>query len=93
MRKQTIDEARRCPKCGRIENQIRQGYTEAGTQRCKCKECGITYALNPKRREYTEETREQAIKLYYSGVSGRGVGNLLNMNKSNVYNWIKKTTE
>ena len=35
--------------------------------------------------------RELAIKMYYSGVSGRGVGKALGMSKSNVYNWIKKT--
>lgn len=28
--------------------------------------------------------------MYYGGVSGRGVGKILKMNKSNVMNWIKK---
>ena len=28
--------------------------------------------------------------MYYGGVSGRGVGTILQMNKSNVMNWIKK---
>ena len=28
--------------------------------------------------------------MYYGGVSGRGVGKILRMNKSNVMNWIKK---
>lgn len=27
--------------------------------------------------------------MYDSGVSGRGVGKILGMNKTNVYNWIK----
>lgn len=31
--------------------------------------------------------------MYYSGVSGRGVGKVLGMNKANVYNWIKKTKD
>ena len=30
------------------------------------------------------------MKMYYSGVSGQGVGKILGMNKANVYNWIKK---
>jgi len=30
------------------------------------------------------------MKIYYSGVSGRGVGNILGMSKSNVVRWIKK---
>jgi IS1 family transposase len=56
-----------------------------------CKECGTAYTNNPKQREYSEETKVMAIKMYYSEVSGRGVGRVLGMNKSNVYNWIKKT--
>ena len=91
MKKQTIDEARRCPSCGLIENQIKKGRNRSGTQRCECLLCGTRYTLEPKRRAYPEEMREQAIKTYYSGVSGRGVGKVLGMNKSNVYNWIKKT--
>lgn len=79
-----------CPKCGNRTNQIKVGYTTSGTQRCKCKECGAYYAINPKRREYPKETRELAIKMYYGGISARGVGKILKMNKSNVARWIKK---
>ena len=50
-----------------------------------CKECGTRYTIDPKIREYPEETRELAIKMY-SGVSGRGVGKVLGMSKANVYN-------
>ena len=66
------------------------GYNGSGSQGCKCKECGKYYTIDPKRHEYPEETRELAIKMYYGGVSGRGVGKILKMNKSNVMNWIKK---
>ena len=90
MRKSTEEAWKRCPKCGKIENQIKAGYNGSGSQRCKCKECGIYYTINPKRHEYPEETRKLAIKMYYGGVSGRGVGKILQMNKSNVMNWIKK---
>jgi transposase-like protein len=91
MKKQTIDESRRCPKCGETENQIRKGRNRSGTQRCRCLNFEIYYTVERKSREYPEETRQQAIRLYYSGVSGRGVGKLLGMSKANVYNWIKKT--
>jgi IS1 family transposase len=33
------------------------------------------------------------MKIYYSGVSGRGVGKIMKMSKANVYNWIKKLNE
>ncbi len=42
---------------------------------------------------YSEETQSLAIKMFYSGVSGRGVGKILGMNKANVYNWIKKRSD
>ena len=90
MRKATIDEKKRCPKCGRIEQQVKAGFNASGTQRCRCKICGIRYTLEPKSHAYSEEIKEAAIKAYYSGVSGRGVGHLFHMNKANVYNWIKK---
>ena len=81
---------KKCPVCGAETKQMKMGFNRSGTQRCICKECGVTYTLEPKKREYPEEIRRQAIKLYYSGVSGRGVGKLLSMSKANVYNWIKK---
>ena len=90
MRRATIDESRRCPKCGKAENQVNKGYNRSGTQRCMCKECGVAYTKEPKKREYPEETQKLAMKMFYSGVSGRGVGKVLGMSKANVYNWIKK---
>ena len=90
MRRQTEETWKKCPRCGKIENQIKAGYNGSGSQRCKCKECGIYYTIGPKQHAYPEETRELAIKMYYGGGSGRGVGKILGMNKSNVMNWIKK---
>jgi len=56
-----------------------------------CKKCNIYYTMNPKSCAYPEEVRQQAMRIYYTGVSGRGVGKVLKMSKSNVFNWIKKT--
>jgi len=91
MKKTTIQEGRICPKCGSTENQKNDGLNRSGTQRCLCKNCGRSYTLNPKTRKYTEEVRQTALKIYYSGVSGRGVGKAMGFSKANVLNWIKKT--
>ena len=32
------------------------------------------YTINPKKRDYPEETRRLAMKIYYAGASGRGQG-------------------
>jgi len=83
-------EGRRCPQCGKTENQVNAGKNRSGTQRCFCNNCKKYYTLDPKTREIPEEIRRQAIKTYYSGASGRGVGKVFGFSKANVYNWIKK---
>jgi len=91
MRKAKKVEGRKCPNCGDAKNQTNAGLNKSGTQRCRCNTCGKYYTLNPKTKAYNEEIRKTAMKIYYSGVSGRGVGKILGMSKANVYNWIKKT--
>ena len=93
MRKTKIIEGRRCPKCESEENQANYGFNRSGTQRCRCNNCNKIYTFNPKTRAYSEEVRSSAIKTYYSGVSGRGVGKIFGMSKANVYNWLKKTEQ
>jgi transposase-like protein len=89
--KKAIEIAGRCcPQCGKVENQVMTGKNRSGTQRCFCNECKKYYTLDPKTREIPEGVREQAIKTYYAGVSGRGVGKIFGFSKANVYNWIKK---
>ena len=90
MKQIKIDENRRCPKCGKAENQIDKGRNHSGTRRCRCLTCAIYYTPQPKRNAYSKEVREMAIKTYYAGVSGRGVGKIFSFSKANVYNWIKK---
>jgi len=92
MRKAKEIEGRNCPECGKVENQRMCGKNHSGTQRCFCTVCKKHYTLDPKKREIPEEVRNQAIKTYYAGASGRGVGKIFGFSKANVYNWIKKTT-
>ena len=91
MRMEKITKA--CPKCGSEKEKMKRGFNRSGTQRIMCTECGTRFTLDPKKREYSEETRALALKIYYSGTSGRGVGKILGMSKANVYNWIKKTEQ
>jgi transposase-like protein len=88
-----VKEGRICPKCGSSENQKDFGFNRSGTQRSFCKVCNVSYTLNPKPHAIPEEKRSLAIKEFYSGISGRGVGKIHGMSKANVYNWIKKTTK
>ncbi|GHU95486.1 hypothetical protein FACS1894208_08370 [Clostridia bacterium] len=72
---------------------MRNGKNRSGTQTYLCRHCKKAYTPEAKCIAYDEETRKQALKIYYSGVSGRKVGKILGMSKANVYNWIKKNAE
>jgi len=90
MRKAKEIEGRRCPICEKSENQRMCGKNRSGTQTFLCRHCKKAYTPEPKRNAYPEEVREMAIKVYYAGASGRGVGKIFGFSKANVYNWIKK---
>jgi transposase-like protein len=90
MRSAKVIAERACPECNRTEEQVNAGKNRSGTQRCFCKVCKKYYTLDPKTREIPEEIRLQAIKTFFAGASGRGVGKIYKMSKANVYRWIKK---
>ncbi|MDR0935704.1 MAG: hypothetical protein LBM98_03365 [Oscillospiraceae bacterium] len=76
---------KKCPVCGGTEKQHKQGFTTRYTA-LQMPALRKKYTLEPKRHAYSDEIREQALKTYFSGVSGRGVGNIFGMSKANVYN-------
>jgi transposase-like protein len=80
-----------CPQCGEKGKQKLNGKNRSGTQSCYCGACKKSYTINPKRIAYCEEVRQLVIKEHFAGASGRAIGKLHGMSKSNVYNWIKKT--
>ena len=60
-------------KCKDETDQIKAGKTKAETQKYRCKICGKYYVQEGKKREYGEEIKKQAIKLYADGNSDRAV--------------------
>ena len=90
MRKAKIVEKRKCPHCAMAGNQILAGKNRSGSQKCFCNKCKKYYTLDPKTREIPEETKNQAIKMFFTGISARKIGQFYGFSKANVLNWIKK---
>jgi transposase-like protein len=82
-----------CPNCGSEKGLQRNGKNRSGTVRYRCRACGKTNTPEPAKHAYSEEEKTEAIKIYYEGVSGRAVGRLRKMSKSNVFRWIKERAE
>ena len=79
-----------CPRCGSTEKQHKHIANKSGSERYQCRVCGKTYTTEPQKYTYTEEERKTAIKTYYECKSGRAVGRLLGMSRSNAVRWIKE---
>ena len=80
----------KCKSCNDETNQIKAGKTKAGPQKYKCKICGKYYTQESKKRGHSEETKNQAIKLYLERNSGRAVGRILGIGKNMCLYWIRK---
>ena len=78
----------KCPKCGN-EKIWKSGKT-GGKQQYQCKSCKRKFITE---KNYSEEFKQKAIAIFYEGNSGRAVGRIMGINKSTVYNWIKKLDE
>ena len=80
----------KCKACNDETNPIKAVKTKAITQKYKCKICGKYYTAESKKRGQSEETKNQAIKLYLEGNSGRAVGRILGIGKNMCLYWIRK---
>ena len=79
----------KCPYCKATEKQVKNGHTGSGSQMYKCKVCGRKYTPAPKRKGYSEEKREQAIRLVLDGNSQRQAARHVGVSHGTVANWFK----
>ena len=79
-----------CPHCQRIDNQVKNGQTSAGSQIYKCKACNRKYTPHPKRNGYAQETRQRAIRLILDGNSQRQAARHAGVSHGTVANWFKQ---
>ena len=77
-----------CPRC-HSQNIIKRGIAR-GKQRWLCKECKYQFTRMDQTLGKPQNIKQQAVKLYCSGLSFRAIGNLLNVSFSAVYRWVRK---
>ncbi|MBT7713062.1 MAG: IS1 family transposase [Deltaproteobacteria bacterium] len=83
----------RCPKCKKESNQVKDGFTNASSQRYRCKECGARYTPEKKPQGYPKEICELAIRMYTDGLNFRQIGRHLKISHTTVMCWVKDHAE
>lgn len=83
----------KCPHCQNTTDQVKAGFTGAGSQMYKCKPCNRRYTPVPAEPGYPHEVRQQAVRLYLEGMNYRRVARILQVSHVSVMNWVKAHVE
>jgi transposase-like protein len=78
---------KQCPRCQKKENQVKVGFTTAGSQRYQCKVCKKKYTPEPKVQGYAESVRRQTVKLHMDGNNQRRTARQMGVSQGSVSNW------
>lgn len=84
-----IIETRTCHECGST-NLVRNGRNAAGTQRYKCKACGVTRVLDSVQAQARLD-HEAVERAYLERNSLRGTARIFNVSHETIAQMLKKT--
>jgi transposase-like protein len=79
----------KCPQCKLETDQNKDGFTNAGSQRYRCKECGCRYTPEKKAQGYEKQLRYLAIRMYADGLNFRQTARHLGVSHTAVMNWVR----
>lgn len=78
-----------CPNCQRSSEQVKAGFTSAGSQRYLCKVCRRKYTPETKPLGYEQTVRTRAIHLYLDGYSQRHIARQIGVSQGSISNWVR----
>jgi len=78
-----------CPTCHTVNNQVKAGKNQSGSQRYLCKTCSKAYTPKPNAIGYPFAMRHLALKLYKDGLSFRAIARQLDVGTQSVINWVR----
>ncbi len=78
-----------CKSCSSTQC-VKNGFVY-GTQRYKCKVCGVNFIDGDKRQKYTMMDRLKVIKLYLENCGIRTIERLTGIRNSQISKWIEDT--
>jgi len=79
----------KCPQCKTKGRQNKDGFTNAGSQRFRCKACGARHTPVRNEAGYEPALRSLTIRMYADGLNFRQIGRHLEVSHASVMNWIK----
>lgn len=78
-----------CPKCS--STQIRKNGHRQGKQNYFCRDCGRQFIEFSSSKGYTDETKEQCLKMYVDGMGFREIQRVSGVHHTTVIQWVRQT--
>ena len=79
-----------CPDCG--SDQICKDGRRQGRQNYVCKHCHRRFLESCHRRGYSDEVKQQCLKMYLNGLGIRAIGRVMDISHVTILNWIKSAS-
>lgn len=77
-----------CPTCQQTRYQVKDGFTNTGSQRMRSRACGQRSTPRAKPLGYPEAVRTQALNMYVDGLNFRRIARLIGVHHQTVINWV-----
>ena len=77
--------------CCKSENLVKNGKNKVGTQRYKCKDCGVTRVLESK-QAYAQVDMQAVERAFEERNSYRSTARIFGVSHVTIFNWLKKST-
>ena len=79
-----------CPACAATTRHTRAGFIRCSTQRLHCRRF---YTLQPKKKGYSPQVRQAAVRMYVDGINFRRTARLVGVAPQTVVNWVNDACE
>ncbi len=80
-----------CVHCGQTGQLYKNGQTENGRQRYRCRACGRNSRPQPGSGAYSPERRDEILRAYEERTSLRGLTRIFGVSRQTVTAWLKKS--
>ncbi len=86
-----VSETYKCPVCGLSELGVRFGFTQAGSQRLRCQECGKTWTPHARSRKMSSEKAALIEAALQERLSQRAIARTFRVARTTVREVLKKS--
>jgi transposase-like protein len=77
-----------CPTCQ--SSQIRKNGHHRGKQRYQCKNCARQFLESYSTKGYSDEVKQQCLKMYVNGMGFRGIERVSGVHHTTLIHWVRQ---